>query len=325
MGKYSKRIWALLTAAVLAVSVSACSLPDGKKEPPVSNEVLAEFTESMNTLCERGYEYKLDDARVLSNFYYALSLSGTASLRLAIDRILYNRGEGESFAEVVGVQPYAQWDEARRISRVSPYPAFFEGLIYEMQGNEEEAELCYREAQLCDGYTLALHEFLFLQDLSTEELYALRGEVAKQERLCHSQFDAVAFAGEMSYLDWLPEYHIELARQVFESDNPDFATALGHYENALAADPFNIQMYICCALSALYAEKADDAQRYIAEGLFVAPENGSINAVAAALYCAAGETEQARQYLKVAKAGDSLPEYLKTLVTNTEAELGGTS
>jgi len=37
MEKYSKRIWALLTAAVLAVTVSACSLPDGKSEYPVAD------------------------------------------------------------------------------------------------------------------------------------------------------------------------------------------------------------------------------------------------------------------------------------------------
>ena len=309
----------------MAVTVSAWSLPDGKKEPPVSNEVLTEFTEAMSTLCERGYEYKLDDARALSNYHYALSLSGTASLRLAIDRILYNRGEGESFAEVVGVQPYAQWDEARRISRVSPYPAFFEGLIYEMQGNGAEAELCYREAQLCDGFTEGLKEFLFLQDLSTEELYALRGEVSKQERLCHSQFDAAAFEGDMSYLDWLPEYHIELARQALEGGEPDFAAALRHYENALAANPYSVELYVCCAFNALYADKSDEALQYLGEGLYLAPEDGGINAVAAAWYCAAGETEQARQYLEAAKADGGLSDQLKTLVANTEAQLGGAS
>lgn len=98
-----------------------------------------------------------------------------------IDRILYLKGEGASFAEVVGAQPYSEWDEVRRVSRNSPYPAFFEGLVYEMQDKKDEAELCYREAQLCDGFTLALKDFLYLKDLKTDDLKALRSETAELE------------------------------------------------------------------------------------------------------------------------------------------------
>lgn len=324
MKKTRRQILLLLTAAVLAAVLCSCSLFGDKGKTPGSSEIYETYKETVNTLFDRGYEYELNGAQTLSEYNYSLALSGASSLRLTIDRVLYFKGEGESFAEVVGAQPYTEWDEVRRVSRNSPYPAFFEGLVFEMQEKKDEAELCYREAQLCDGFTLALKDFLYLKDLKTDDLKALRGEVAKLESKvysrCHNSFE-----GTMSYLDWLPEYHIEQAETALKAEEPDFTTALSHYENALAADPYSVNLYACCALTAFYADNSETALRYIGEGLYLSPEHGDLNAIAAAFYCAAGETDTAKEYLNIAQKDNTLSDNIKTLVVSTEAKLGGAS
>lgn len=324
MKKIRRLILLLLTVAALTAVLCSCSLFGGKGKIPGSSEIYEDYKETINTLFDRGYEYELDDARTLSEYNYSLALSGASSLRLMIDRILYLKGEGASFAEVVGAQPYSEWDEVRRVSRNSPYPAFFEGLVYEMQDKKDEAELCYREAQLCDGFTLALKDFLYLKDLKTDDLKALRSETAELESKiysrCHNSFE-----GAMSYLDWLPEYHIEQAETVLKTGKPDFSAALIHYENALSADPYCVNLYAVCAITAFYADKSDTALRYIGEGLYLSPEHGDLNAVAAAFYCAAGETDAAKEYLAIAKKDGALSDSMKTLVVSTEAKLGGAS
>ncbi|MDD4510621.1 MAG: hypothetical protein PHY23_06955 [Oscillospiraceae bacterium] len=324
MKKTRRQILLLLTAAVLTAVLCSCSLFGGNGKIPGSSEIYETYKETVNTLFDRGYEYELDGAQTLSEYNYSLALSGASSLRMTIDRILYLKGEGENFAEVVGAQPYAEWDEVRRVSRNSPYPAFFEGLVYEMQDKKDEAELCYREAQLCDGFTLALKDFLYLKDLKTDVLKALRSEVAELESKIHSRCHN-SFEGTMSYLDWLPEYHIEQAETALKSEEPDFSAAFSHYENALAADPYSVNLYACCALTAFYADKSDIALRYIGEGLYLSPEHGGLNVVAAAFYCAAGEMETAQEYLNIAKKDNALSDSMKTLVANTEASLGGAS
>lgn len=324
MRKYRKQILLLLTAAVITAVLCSCSPFSGKGKTPGSSEIYEEYKETVNTLFDRGYEYELDGAKTLSEYNYSLALSGASSLRLTIDRVLYLRGEGENFEEVVGAQPYSEWDEVRRVSRSATYPAFFEGLVYEMQDKKDEAELCYREAQLCDGFTVALKDFLYLKDLKIDDLKALRGEAAELESKiysrCHNSFE-----GTMSYLDWMPEYHIEQAQTALKAEEPDFTSALTHYENALAADPYSVELYAACAITAFYADKSEAALRYIGEGLYLSPEHGDLNAVAAAFYCAAGETETAKEYLEAAKKDGALSDKMKTLAANTESALGGAS
>ena len=80
-----------------------------------------------------------------ADYAYGLAAASVSSMRYCIDCLLYLAGEGDTLEDVVGERP-GNWDEIAAMNYASPYPYFFEGLVYNYQGKNRGGKKLLRES-----------------------------------------------------------------------------------------------------------------------------------------------------------------------------------
>lgn len=298
-----KKVCVILTAAVLALSLSACALPffppaggsgsdspssDGARHERLLAEV-SEWVSGAETQSDMGLSFQ-------SDYTYGIAQAEVSSLRLCIDTVLWLRGEGENFAAVVGDAPFKTWDEITAAGPASDAPLYFEGLIATFRGENEKAAELEKKAK-----ANPLHrerDFYYLRNLPIDELYRIRESVSQAEKRIRDAYSPRSvLLAERTGAEFSDAYHLAMAEQR-ESDPKEAAQCA---LNALLVNPRAPVLYASAAAYAMNAGDAESACDILNEALRVFPEDASVN-FACALYCAANEeTDAAKGYLETAK------------------------
>lgn len=303
-GTSMKKTTLLLLAAALAFMLAACGVPGNS---PVSGDENAKDAESAIAVLPADYEVFDPESLLYSKsvdyandyeaymalldgmhrqglyfdtlglkrqaaYLYSAGAASAGALRLCIENLLFLKNEGDSLANVIAGR-YGDWDSLARLSPVSPYPDYFEGLVYQAQGRVDEATACFERAVLFPSWPEAGWDFTYLKMLEVSELYALRDALLKTENAFYAAFTPELIPISREQYSFSAEYL--MARAMEEADTIDIA-----YRYAIAAvcaDPFSGDTYGGAAAFALLAGDADTAREYINDGLLIDPENEGLN------------------------------------------------
>ena len=121
-------------------------------------------------------------------------------------------------------------------------------------------------------------------------------------------------------MEWSADYHMTLAGVYLEAGYE--AQAAASCLDALAADPFDPEVFALCATVMYTVSDIGLMQTYIEEGLLMDPDHGGLNALAALLYSGAGDNALAQEHLQKARAAE-LSENDAALCDAVEAFLKG--
>ncbi len=297
-----KKIFTLFTILIMGFSLCSCGIKTTRTletlvnpNAPAHEQLLTQAQNYVNAAIQaENMGVGLQGA-----YYYGLAQASVSSLRYAIDNILWLMGEGETFADVIGNAPYQDWNSIVEAGMSSALPYYFEGLIFEIQGKDDEAQICYEYAKANPNYKES--DFWYLRNMSVDELYALRETVLTMElSICESYTPRTSLCSkERTGAEFSPVYHLTLAKQA-SSDGYDqlaWECAL----NALLTNPTEASLYIAAAGYGLTAE-VEEVIDIVNEGLYVFPENDALNYLAMTISISAGNQTQALEFFKKLQA-----------------------
>lgn len=307
--KKIKKYATICLCLVLVISATGC----GKKgvtdsnagnasnvSAPVSPESITDYNallEEADMFITSGQQAENLGQMILGEYYYGLAQADISSLRFAIDYILWLKGEGESLSEVVDTAPFASWEEIAAVSPSSPAVEYFEGLLYHIQGKSEEEQACLDN--LKGNPRNFNYDFYSLKSASVEELYAIREVVLSRETELWETFypRTTLYAGVISGAEYIPEYHIYLAKEASEAGYKE--TAAQCALNALLTDPMNPNWYYYAAYYGLDAGREDSVD-ILTEGVFIFPDDAPLNYLLGVVLVGADEMENAVEHLNTA-------------------------
>jgi len=317
-----KRLLLLFAALVLAMVLASCgsqgqnagNSPDSgsnsaqtlPQDAPAHQALMADVKEMMDAAEKQG-----DMGQTFTEEYLlGMAQAEISSLRQCVDTVLWLKGEGADLQEVLGDAPYKDWDAIVGAGPGSSAPFYFEGLLYTFQGKDDEAKECYDHASLNPNDKE--RDLYYLRNLSVEELYAVKKEAAALEQEVYSIYTPrTRLIAERTGAECSPEYHLLLAQSCEDSPSDALQCAV----NALLTNPLSPLLYASAAFYAIEASEPAQAVSFTNEGLFIFPEDSTLNYMAALICVLSGDSEQARSFLKTAEANadDALSEDINKL------------
>ncbi len=288
-----KRITVVFLALLLVLTLCSCNFIKQNGKPDAHEALIkeaGELAEAAALQYDAGLTFQ-------SEYVYGLAQAEISSLRLCIDNVLWLKGEGKSKAEVTGDAPYNSFDGIVGAGMGSDAPFYFEGVLYKMQGEDEKAEECYKKA----GYN-PLHkdrDFYYLKKLSVDELYEIKKKARELEDRIHAAYTprTALLTDTASGAEFSAAYHLAMAEE--NADNAELAAQCAL--NALLVGPSSPALYSGAALYAVKAGLTELAVEIINDGLFLAPDDASINYTAALMFSASGDNAKAKAFLDTAK------------------------
>lgn len=301
-----RKLLSALLCAVMVFSLCACG---GKDSQPQLQKPVDEKAPAHEQLLVQAHNYLIaardvsDTGLVLQGeYFYGQAQASCSALRYAVDYILWLMGEGESLADVIKGAPYKDWDAIVACGMCSPMPHYFEGLVLEIQGKTDEAQVCYERAAANPTYEEM--DFWYLRNMTVEELYVLRETVLEKETEIYEEYTprTVLRTAERIGAEFSPTYHLTLAAQAAADGEDRLAWECSR--NALLTNPTQPELYVTAATYGI-AARAEEAFDIINEGLFVFPEDGRLNYLAGLVALSAGENAAAKEFLtKAQSCGD---------------------
>ncbi len=239
----------------------------------------SQYIRTMLELKEQGNTYWENHMPLQADYCYGIAGSSISAMRFAIDNILHLKGEGESLAELVG-DAYRDWDTIAAISYVSPYPSYFEGLIYHIQGDKDNATEKYKEAIRNPSFPQENFSFHYLSELTSEELSALRDELLLLEKGIYEVFTPERALIPRHPLNYDDEYLRAKAKAVLEEEPENYEMAINYYHAALQVNPFEGKNFAGRALLAIFSEDMEKGLYYINEGLWIDEDSEELKQLA---------------------------------------------
>jgi len=311
-----KKIIIAALSCLILFSLTACNPGGNNQESGSKNGTYDQLVKNVNELLSAAalqYDVGLDFE---SEYVYGLAQAEISSLRLLIDNVLWLKGEGEEISDIIGDAPYSDWDEIVAAGLGSDAPFYFEGLLWKMQGEKEKANELFKKAQ-----ANPLHEdrdFYYIKKMSVKDLYELRKEVVELENKIYAAYTPRGvLLTERTGAEFSPAYHLAMASDRAASASQAAQCAL----NALLCSPYSPALYGNAALYALAAGDIELTAEILSDGLYLAPDDVSINYAAAVVSYAGDDNASAKVYLDKAKAnatGDMLAR-----VNELYAKIGG--
>ena len=231
-------------------------------------------------LYETGVDYMEQGLQLQADYAYGWAAASISSMRYCTDCLLYLKGEGETLEDVVGGRR-DNWDEIASLNYASPYPYFFEGLVYHIQDKQDEAASCYEKAIVNPSFNPEYDESLtVLAAMSVDELTFVKKRLTYIEDQIYAAYSPPQVSYMRSHMGFDDKYLRTLARETLEIDETNYQGALRHYQAALAVNPFDGDNFVGCALMYLHMNQTDKAVFFVNEGLFVDPEHQGLNRIA---------------------------------------------
>jgi tetratricopeptide (TPR) repeat protein len=276
-----KKLLPLLLAAALVLTLAACS---GKDNKPGDYKA---FTKAMTDMKAAGDQYAEKGLTLGAQSCYAFAGASLSSLRYAVENILWLKGEGDSIEAVTEGSRYAGWNEIAAVCYASPYPYYFEGLLFQVQGKNDEAEPCYTAALMNPAYPDNGVDFYYLKDMEVADLYKLRDELREKENEVYTLITQSPVTIERDQYSFFPEYLRVKSEQALESG--DNTAALAYAKAAVINDSLDPLNYTSAVLCAIAAGDLDAAGIYLDAGLLIDPEDEGLNQILSAFASLAGD------------------------------------
>ena len=296
-----RRVWALCLCLLLVTGLCACtqspasgggsgtssasggsagasgSSDAGSSTPadgPISDSTPEELIHFAET-CRKNGEYfaslLLDES---TDFWFGNAGAALSSLRLCVERVLWLRGEGESFASLTEGSRCTDWDQIADMAWGSPFPLYFEGLIYALQGKDEEAALRFSYACAMDAFPESGLNFWYLRDEPIETLYALRDRLREQEELVYSQWEPVPSGLARNYDMGFAQ---NLQVKILELDDAEkYEEALPYCRRLVQMEPFGATGWSVSVILAMEADEPVQAALWLVEGMAYCPEDETL-------------------------------------------------
>ena len=145
-----------------------------KDDPIVGNgSSYSEFINVMKEIKTRGDKTSEMGLPVNSEYYYSFAGASVSAFRYAVEYILWLKGEGDTLDSFTSGSRYSGFDTIAEINCASPYPTYFEGLLYEVQGKKEEAIESYAWASIMPAFPEEGLDFYYLKKMEVNKLYEL--------------------------------------------------------------------------------------------------------------------------------------------------------
>ncbi len=270
---------------------------------------LPDFAAAVELLRDQGLEYLSYGMPRQASWYLSFAGGSVSAVRYAAEQLL-----GESSAGFSG------WDTIGAISLCSRVPFLCEAVTAGQSGDAERAEQC-RELAALNPYTAkGFDDFSALATLSDSGLRELVKGLKDFEAHIYWFYPADPQSAPRSGMEWSADYHLALAAMSEELGQE--AETAGFCLDALAADPFNPDVFAFCAIAMYSISDIELMQLYIEEGLLMDPDHGGLNALAALLYSGTGDHDLARQHLDKALSGP-LTENEQSICNAVDAYLKG--
>lgn len=208
-------------------------------------------------------------------YFYGMAGTAVSSLRLAVERILWLKGEGESFASLSEGSRYTDWDTIAEICYASPYPYYFEGLIYDVQGETEKATELYSYAAIMTNFPEEGLNLYSLKDLSIDDLYKLRDELRKKEDSLYAVYTPTIYGYERSVYNGSSEYLFADAMEKLEKEQYREAFISARY--AVRQNPKSEDNWVVAVIAAISGEEPYLAVTMLDEGLKYFPDSEKLD------------------------------------------------
>ena len=267
----------LLAVCTVLALATACAPADA---PAQESDALTE--EEFFKIIEQSIKYgkKFDDLLMdeTAAYFYGFAGSSASAMRLAIERLLWLKGEGDDFESFAAGSRYTDWDEIAEICYASPYPAYFEGLVYDLQGKTEEAAKAYAAASIMGNFPEKGLDFRYYSGKSTSDLYALRDKLRGVEEEIYSAYRPVLYGYERTPYNFSAEYLCADAMELIEAGK--YAEAMIPARYAVRIAPKQPECWICAITAASYADEAYAATKWLEEALRYHPDHEGLKALA---------------------------------------------
>lgn len=276
----------IIVAALLIAAASAFII---YRSSISSASAYTGFKEAMLEIKKMGDDYAKNDMKLQAQHYYGIAGSSVSAMRFAVDHILDMKGESKYLKDIADAEDtnvtakpaYKDWESIAAISPASPYPYYFEGLIYHIQGNESKAKEAYQNAMINPLFSENSAAFYYLSELGIDELFTIRDELYTIESDIYAIFTPRPYGLERHPMNFNDEYLRAKAKDVLEKEPNEYTEALRYYTAALRVNPFEAKNYACCALISIFNNDVDAAITCVNEGLWVDENNKELNQIAA--------------------------------------------
>ena len=279
-----KRIIAALLCAALALSLAAC----GGKTASGDTDT-KDFLKAMDDLCASGDSLAQQGLTLQAESYYAFAGSSVSSLRYAVEYILWLKGEGDTLDALAAESRYIGWDSIASVCYASPYPDYFEGLLWQIQGKTDEAKAAYENTLLNPAYPEDGVDFYYLRNMEIDALYSLRDELRDKETAIYGKYAPAPVSVERDPYLFDTEYLRAKSAEAMEAG--DYAAAAAYGKNAVLNDPLDPLNFRNAALCCVYNDEGGRAAAYLDAGLVIAPEDKGLNTLYEAFSQIGGEAQ----------------------------------
>ena len=278
-----KRFLSLALAVLMTLSLCSCDFrslsggeqtsSDNVKDDPIVGDgsSYSEFINVMKEIKTRGDKTSEMGLPVNSEYYYSFAGASVSAFRYAVEYILWLKGEGDTLDSFTSGSRYSGFDTIAEINCSSPYPTYFEGLLYEVQGKKEEAIESYAWASIMPTFPEEGLDFYYLKKMEVNKLYELRDTLREVEESIYSVYAPVLTGAERDRTMYDSESLISKSSECVKE--ADYTSALYYAKQALRVDPFDELVWQNAVICAIYSEDFILAGEYIDEATAIFPKN----------------------------------------------------
>lgn len=281
-----KKITAALLCFLLVLSLAACGGNAPNKDGDTSTK---DFLKAMDDMCASGDKLKEQGLSLQAESYYAFAGGSVSALRYAAEYILWLKGEGETLDALTADSRYSGWDEIATVCYASPYPYYFEGLLWQIQGEKDKAKTAYENTLLNPAYPADGVDFYYLKNMETDKLYALRDELRTKETEIYGKYTPHLISVERDPYLFDTSYLRAKSAEAMEAEN--YASAATYAQIAVSNDPLDAENFKNAVLCFIAADKLEAAGEYLDWGMLLAPEDDGLQKLYSIFETLGGETE----------------------------------
>lgn len=265
------RLLSVVLSLVLAASLTGCAL-----RPSGATKIATTFIDGFEDFYELGKEYEGLGLTLQADYAYGWAGASVSAMRYCVDSLLYMKGEGKTLEDIVNGR-LGNWDEIAALNFASPYPYYFEGLVYNAEEENDYAQTCYEKALMNPAFSAENCEALaVLEIMPIPELKELKKNLTELEDRILAGYEPENTAIPRYELNYSDAYLRTAAKEQLAAKETDYRGALRYYKAALAVNPFEGDNFVGCALMCLFMDDIEGSVYYVNEGLFVDPEHAGL-------------------------------------------------